>query len=311
MINDERLFNGIINDDSDSWHFLCSTEAFLPLIRYIYERNSMTFNKVSSIPSSVFHTGDKVIKLFCPPEVLTREHDIHEYETELTVMEHARSAGILVPDVMCSGSICDGPYTFNYIIMNYVEGVSAKKVISSYSDIEKKEFAQKLREIKTKLHVPAHGVNIPRFDDPGRINSALWASYPESFREDRKRVIENTVFPELVVCHGDMGRQNIIVDTRGHLYLIDFAESVQAPYYFEDSKLIEDYGCDRVLMKALYGNYENDVFYDMVTTSMLLGWFNGILIEWIAERTGSNKSDISSVTALREILIKWMRCTQY
>jgi len=265
----------------------------------------VTFNKISSIPSSVFHTGDKVVKLFCPPEVLTREHDIHEYETELTVIEHARSVGILVPDVMCSGSICDGPYTFNYIVMSYIEGGSAKKVLSGYSDTEKVEFAIKLKEIKTKLNVPARGVCIPRFDVPGKINSALWTSFPESFKEDRKRVIDNTVFPELVVCHGDMGRQNIIIGPRGDLYLIDFAESVHAPHYFEDSKLIEDYGSDRVLMKALYGNYENDAFCDMITISMLLGWFNGILIEWIADRTGVNKSDISSVNALRDMLKGW------
>jgi len=266
----------------------------------------MTFEKIASIPSSVFHTGDKVIKLFCPPEVLTREHDIHEYETELAVMGHARTAGIAVPDVIHNGSICDGPYTFNYIVMSYIEGESAKKVLSGYSDTEKEDFAIKLKEIKTKLNVPAHGVNIPRFDDSGRINSALWTSFPDSFREDRKRVIENTVFPELVVCHGDMGRQNIIIDTCGHLYLIDFAESVQAPHYFEDSKLIEDYGCDRVLMKALYGNYENDAFYEMITISMLLGWFNGILIEWIAERNGVNKSDITSISALKDMLKKWI-----
>jgi len=266
----------------------------------------MSFDKIAPIPSSVFHTGDKVIKLFCPPEVLTREHDIHEYGTELTVMRHARSVGISVPDVLYTGSICDGPYTFNYIAMSYIEGESAKNVLSGYSDTEKEEFAIKLKEIKVKLNVPACGVDIPRFDDSGRINSALWTSFPESFREDRKRVIENTVFPELVVCHGDMGRQNIIIGTRGDLYLIDFAESVQAPYYFEDSKLIEDYGCDRVLMKALYGNYENDAFYEIITISMLLGWFNGILIEWIAERTGAKKNDISSVSALKDMLKKWI-----
>jgi len=306
-MKDKRLFNGIINYDNDSWRALCSSEAFVPLIKYICESNTMSFDKVSPIPSSVFHTGDKIIKLFCPPEVLTREHDVHENKTELTVMEHARNAGVLVPDVICNGSICDGPYTFNYIIMNHIEGVSAKKVISGYSDTEKKEFALKIKEIKAKLHGPARGIDIPRFDDPGRINSALWKSFPESFKEDRQRVIDNTVFPELVVCHGDMGRQNIIINARGDLYLIDFAESVQAPHYFEDSKLIEDFGCDHVLMKALYGNYENDAFYEMITISMLLGWFNGILIEWIAERIGVDKSDISSIPALRNMLMKWMR----
>jgi len=310
-VNEKRLFNGVIDDDNDSWRYLCSTGAFVPLIRIICDCNKIPHDEISSIPSSIFHTGDKVVKLFCPPEVLTREHDVREYGTELIVMEHARSAGISVPEVLCNGSICDGPYTFNYIVMRYIEGVSAKKALSGYCDSEKTEFALKLKEIKTKLHVPAHGAEIPRFDDPDRINSALWTSYPESFKEDRQWVIDNTTFPEPVICHGDMGSQNIIIDAHGHLYLIDFAESLQAPFYFEDSKLIEDFGSDRVLMKTLYGNYENETFYDMITISMLLGWFNGILIEWIAERTGVNKSGITSIAALKEMLKKWMSGPPY
>jgi len=283
-MEDGRLFQGTILDDYTSWHgFLKTPEVFAPLIKHIHEINNLSFDEMSFMKmtiGAVFRTGDKVTKIFFPPEVKKRVSDRREYVAELTVMEHARNAGILVPDVICNGTVRDGPYTFNYIVMNYIEGTLAKDMIPEYNDSEKVEFAFKLKEIAAKLHSPNSGLMIPRFNEPDRINNVFWNDMPESFKEDRLGHIADAIFPEPVVCHGDMGMQNIIVDAEGRLHLIDFAESILAPHYYDLPLLYSD----SILMGAYYGDYQNEVFYDVITMSQLLSrWVN---IRRLAEESG-------------------------
>ena len=306
--DNRRLFKGTLENDHESWHgYLRSLGAFFPLIKHIFEINHLMFDESSfaKMPSgAVYHTGNKVVKIYFPPEIKTRVCDTRGYTTELVAMEHARRVGILAPEIICNGSVYDEPYTFDYIVMNYIEGSLVKELIPDYSDSEKAEFAIKLKDVMNMLHIPAPDLNIPRFDDFGMINNTLWNNLPESFREDRQRHISNTVYPELVVCQGDMGGQNIIIDSKGRLNIIDFAESIHAPCYYDERTLLEDYWQDRILMEALYGDYKNDKFYDMITMSMLLGWFNGVIIGWLAEKIGYDFNRITSVKALKVMLIE-------
>jgi len=249
--------------------------------------------------------GDMVIKIFYPLEAgEAKERDKRQYTIEIAAMEHAREAGILVPDLVCTGMVRDELYTFNYTVMKYIEGTLASNLILKYSDYEKVNFVSKFKEITNKLHVPNPGLNIPCFDEPERINSVLWDRMPQSFREDRLRYLANTAFPEPVVCHGDLGGgHNIIIDKEGYLHLIDFAESSLSPYYY-DMPLVFGHGRDRILMEAYYGDYQNDKFYDMFTLATLLVWFGEAHIKWLSERIGFDFTTITSVDALRDMLIK-------
>jgi len=299
-MNNKKLFNEIITDRGSFDRYRNSTETFMPLIKYIYEINNIKLGEVFATPQSsdaVFRIGDTVIKIFQPPEANMGSGD-REYITEVKVMEHARNAGILVPDMIGNGTVYDEPYTFNYTVMNYIKGISANEALLNYNNAEKVDFAFKLKEIMTKFNVPNPDLPIPRFDEPGRINNIFWSRLPESFKEDRMRYIKNTVFPELVICKGDTGGQNIIIDGKGRLFLIDFAESNHAPYYYDLPLLYSE----PVLMEAYYGDYKNEDFYDMVTISELISWWCGI--GGLAEETGTDIASITSVDALKNMIVK-------
>ena len=306
-MNIKPLFKGEILNDYPSWQqFTSSTEAFTPLIEHIYEINNLKrpetiYNKSQS--DGVFRIDDTIIKIFFPPEVEVRMRDSREYTTELAVLQHAHNAGILVPDIICSGAVRDARYAFNYIVMNYIDGETADQALGAYTDAQKIDYAHKLKEIAAKLHVPNPGLDVPHFNQPGKIDHALWNNMPESFRQDRLRYIADAVFPEAVVCHGDMGGRNIIIDDQGRLYLIDFAESVHAPPCY-DMPLAGEHGRDKILMEAYYGDYKNEKFYDAFTMRMLLGWFCGVSIKWLSEKAGFDFERITGVAALRKMLIQ-------
>ena len=307
--NHNCLFVGKLENDHESWHkYLRLPKAFLPLVKYICEINKISFdeNLLVQMPTgAVFRVGSKVIKIYFPPEVKTRFSDNREYITELAAIEYARSVGVLVPDIICTGKICDEFYTFDYIVMSYVEGVLAKDLIPGYNDDEKIKFVVKLKDILHKLHFSVPELDIPHFNDPGKIHNDLWNNLPESFREDRLRYIRtNFGCPDIVVCHGDLGGQNIIIDSKGFLHIIDFAESIYAPSYYDENGFFQEHGSDSVLMKAFYGDYKKDEFYEMVTMSMLLGWFSGVSIRWLAEKIDYDFNRITNVKALKAMLIK-------
>ena len=299
-MNKTNLFNEIITDRGSFDRYRNSKETFMPLIKYIYEINNIKLSKVFVTPQSsdaVFRVGDTVIKIFQPPEANMGNGD-REYITEVKVMEHARNLGILVPDMICNGTIYDELYTFNYTVMNYIKGISANEALINYSNAEKIDFALKLKEIMAKFNTPNPNLPIPRFDEPDRINNIFWSGMPESFKEDRIHYITNTIFPELVICKGDTGGQNIIIDDKKRLFLIDFAESNHAPYYYDLPLLYSE----PVLMEAYYGDYKNETFYEMATMSELLSWWCGI--GWLADKAGVDIASITSVDALKNMIIK-------
>jgi len=86
--------------------------------------------------------------------------------------------------------------------------------------------------------------------------------------------------------------------TKKRLFLIDFAESNHAPYYYDLPLLYSE----PVLMEAYYGDYKNETFYEMATMSELLSWWCGI--GWLADKAGVDIASITSVDALKNMIIK-------
>jgi hypothetical protein len=218
----------------------------MPLIKYIYETNRIKLGEVSATPQSsdaVFFVGDTVIKIFQPPE--TDFSNPNEYNIESEAMMFCKSLGVLTPDIICTGTVYDDLYTFNYNVMNYIDGIDEGEAVSGYNNSEKIEHALKLKEISGKIHIPTD-INIPRYDDLCKMDHHLWNIMPESFREDRKIYLSNVKFPEPVFSQGDFGGDNMIIDKYKNIYLIDFAESMLAPYYYDDGY---PFGGDHVILE--------------------------------------------------------------
>jgi hypothetical protein len=294
------LFSGTITDHN-SWESFRNTNAFMPLLKYIYETNHIKYGEVSSIPdvSGVFRVGDTITKLFYPPE--TKSERAGFYYTELTAMKFCKGAGVLTPDIICTGIVNDGLYSFPYIVMVRIDGVEANKVVSNYNKAEKIEYSLKLREIADKIHISAN-ISIPHYNDPDKIDNHLWNIMPEPFRQERKHYLANIRFPEPVFQHGDLWDRNIMIDKQNRLYLIDFSESLIAPPYYDLGTMILNNGHDSIRLEAYWGDYRNDTFYEMFTTAWLLNWFGAVFIDWQTKKHGGTIEKITSINALKSIV---------
>jgi len=299
---DNCLFNETITDRR-SWENYSQSGALMPLIKHIYETNHINFGEVSSIPETfgIFQVGNTVIKLFHPPEAKLGHESF--YQTELSAINFCKNLAVLTPDIICTNIIHDGRYSFPYIVMVYVEGIEASKVISTYDKKAKIEFSLKLKEITDKIHIPTN-IDIPRYDDSEKINSELWNRMPEPFREERTQYLAKIKFPEPVFQHGDLWDRNVFIDKHNRLVLIDFAESLIAPSYYDIGPMILNGGYDSIRLKTYLGDYKNDAFYDTFTTAWLLNWFGAVFISWRAKEMGIDFKSITSVNALRDMVIK-------
>jgi len=188
--------------------------------------------------------------------------------------------------------------------MSYIDGVESIRAIPGYTKSEKTEFAIKVKELANKIHVPTK-IDIPHFDDLAKIDG-LWGAMPEAFREDRNHYLSSVNFSELVFAHGDLGHRKIIIDKQGCLNLIDFSESLIAPHYYDWSFIYndDDFGNDPVIMKAYFGAYKNDEFYEIQTIAWLINWFGAVFIDWRSKEMGIDPKTITSVSALKNLIIK-------
>jgi len=298
-----NLFNKTLTD-GHSWK-TWSEDAFMPFLKHVYETHHIKYGETfapQKTANAVFRVGDTIIKIFCPLEI--NMEDEGEYHTELESMKFCKSAGVLTPEIICAGTIYDTLYSFPYIVMNFIEGVESLKAIPDYTNSEKIEFAEKLKEITNKIHVQTN-IRIPHYDDLFKIDG-LWKFMSEAFREDRKQYLSRVKFPAPVFAHGDLGHRNIIIDKQGRLNLIDFSESLIAPYYYDWSFIYndDDFGNDPIIMKTYFGDYKNDEFYETQTIAWLINWFGAVFIDWRSKEMGIDSKSITSVVALKNLIIK-------
>jgi len=296
------LFHGTIAD-AQAWGSYHKAKAFFPLIKYIYETNHLKFGEIIPVPgvSGVYKAGNTVVKLYYPPE--TELVYAKFYRTEINAMEFCKSTGVLTPEIIRTGVVRDSVYRFPYIVMANLDGIEASELLPGYDKSKKIAFSIKLKEITDKIHIKT-GIDIPCYHDSLKIDSYLWARMPESFREDRKRYLAENQFPELVFQHGDLWDRNIFVDKQERLILIDFAESLIAPPCYDLGPMILNGPIDPVRLEAYLGEYRNEAFYEKFTLAWLLNWFGAIFIEWRVKELGMDMAGITSVSALKDVVVK-------
>jgi len=295
----KNLFNETITDIHSWKTYWKSEEKYMPLVKHIYEINNMEFGNISTPPKStnpVFRVGETILKVFYPFEKTLE--DGGDYTAELEGLIFCKNLGVNVPDILCNGTIYDNLCSFPYIVMTCIDGVEAETVFEKYNLLEQVEFVKQLRKLNDTISITTN-INIPRYDESLRINHSNWSIMPESFREDRKRFIENYDFPEPVFNQGDFAECNIIIDKQGRLNMIDFASCLIAPRYYE-----MPFWDEAVLMEAYYGDYKNDCFYDALLMDTLIYFGGAFNIKNDAKILGIDFNSITSVDVLKNILIE-------
>ena len=273
----------LFTESITSWHdwgkVYQSIPAFTPLAAHILRREGLPvvpLGPLSPGTNAVFRAGDVVLKIFAPPESGFNAPD--ELQTEIFATRRAGQLGLNAPKLIAGGVVHD-KYKFDYMVMEFIEGVEFCEAVKTMTDDEKLAFAQKLRAVTDRMNTPCETFNgIDVIHDKSR--QWRWDKFPEQFKKERLAYKKAHEFGEKVFVHGDIGGDNMIISTNGEIYLIDFADAVMAPIEYEHELVaIDVFEFDPALLHGFFGNYTTSGLVELCFNGLLIHDFGGDTIE--------------------------------
>jgi serine/threonine protein kinase len=284
----------------DSWAKIYqSIEAWEPLINFILGKESLPASKVENLSpgtNAVFKSGEYVVKIFAPKE--SGYGDITVYQSELFALSFAQSNGVSVPKLFAHG-IADDKYCFPYMIMDYIEGVefSEHSEKENFTDTDKISFGKRMREITDKMNKPCKSFN--SIDVKQRHNRWNEDGFSENFMSERLEYIKSHDFGEMIFIHGDLCADNILIDNKNNIYIIDFADAIKAPQCYEHAHIATElFNFDKSYLRGYFGGYTADELVDICFDGILLHDFGGYIINDYLARA----ENINCLNDVRDIL---------
>jgi serine/threonine protein kinase len=272
------IFNAVISGFSSWGKIYQSVEAWKSLVNFILEKEKLPVSKIENLKpgtNAVFKAGKYVVKIFAPKE--SGFDGSRDYETEKYAMSFACSLGVSVSKLISSGKI-DDKYNFLYMIMEYIDGEDFNEYTKDFSDKEKIIIAKRLREITDSFNKECELFNgIDVIHDKNRHKR--WDNYSDKFRQERLEYLDNNVFGEKVFVHGDLCYDNLLIDNKGNIHIIDFADSVVAPLVYEHAHLASVlFNFDKSYLYGYFGEYAVDSIIDLCFDGLLIHDFGGDIV---------------------------------
>lgn len=265
-----NVFNATIKDWTSWGNVFQSIDAFTPLIACIYQREHLPCVSISHLmagTNAVFKVDNTVCKIFAPKESgLDCESD---YTTELFGLKRAEELDIRAPRIIAHGLINDS-YDFLYIIMEYVHASSYSECEHQLEDDEINGIARQLKIICNKLNTPCEQFN--HWDVIERsLSNSRWHQLPVSFNDERKAYIEQVKFGNHVFVHTDLNPDNVLIDEKKNVTVIDFADAVLGPLELELVCICGLFEYDHQVLSSFFEEDGNP-------KDIALRYFNGLLI---------------------------------
>jgi len=284
----KNYFNSEICGKTSWVNIYQSIGAWESLINFILDKESLPASKIENLSpgtNAVFKTGKYAIKIFAPKE--SGYGDISVYESEIFALSFAQSHGVPVPELIATG-IADDKYYFPYMIMDYIEGVSFNKHSENFTDAEKISFGKRMREITDSMNKPCRSFN--SINVKQRHNRWNEDGFSESFYAERLEYIKSHDFGEMIFIHGDLCEDNILIDDKNIIYIIDFADAVKAPRCYEHAHIVSElFNFDKSYLRGYFGEYSIDELVDICFDGILLHDFGGYIVnDYLAKAENIN-----------------------
>ena len=262
-----------------SWeHIFRSIEAWESLINFILVKEKLPVSKIENLKpgtNAVFRSGKYVVKIYAPEE--SGINYSTDYKSEIFAINYALSSGISVPKIITYGEI-DDKYFFQYIIMEYINGLDFNEYSVNFNDKEKTKLGARIREITDLFNKQCENFNgIDVIHDRNRHKR--WDRYSENFKTERLEYLKSHAFGEKVFVHGDLCYDNLIIDKKDNIHIIDFADSVLAPINYEHGHLAAVlFGFDESYLRGYFGKYNADDIVDLCFNGLIIHDFGGDIV---------------------------------
>lgn len=271
------LFSHSIASWSDWGRVFNSPDAFAPLCEYIFDRERFEYSRPEKLTpgtNAVFRIGRYVVKIYAPIE--SGVDCVSDMSTELFAERFAREHDVPTPRILANGEVNDR-YRFVYIVSEYIDGIDFDSYIHDHPE-KKRGLAASLRELTDCMNQPAPDFNsIDIINDPER--SRCWDCFTDSFCADRRAYIDRLDTSPRVFVHGDLNADNILVDRDGSLCVIDFADAVKAPKFYEQALVATElFKFDPDLISGYFGDIPPDSLAQMIVDGLLIHDFGGDIV---------------------------------
>jgi len=288
----------------DSWGAVYqSIEDFRQLIEVIYRKENLSgaehIFQLTPGTNAVFRAGSYVIKIFAPKE--SGANTDADYQAEISAMERAIQQGIHAPNVIAASYIQD-KYLFRYIIMDFIQGQEAGKVLSGWTFPQKEAFVKQLLANLDKLNtLPSEHVDASAIKQRVARNTR-WNFFSESIRAQIAEIVTESPISQPVYVHGDITAENVMVDDGGQLFIIDFADSTIAPAEYEYPPILFslfDFDADLIQLFRREIGCSREVFIDKLFLAILLHEFGFVFVKMICEKYSDQ--DAHALTDIYEV----------
>ncbi|MCI8623238.1 MAG: aminoglycoside phosphotransferase family protein [Provencibacterium sp.] len=281
-----------------------SCAAFAPLVEAICRREALPFEPfLNCTPgtNAVFEAGGRIIKVFAPLESgLDTEPD---FCSERFGMERAQALGLCAPKLLAAGELADR-YRFRYLIMEKLSGQSFAEAKKGMDAAQKRETGRRLRALVEKMDQPCAPWKDPVDLRARALDNKRWAPYSEGFNRERRAFLERLTWDEEVYVHGDLNEDNLLVGEEGTLAVLDFADAVLAPVYYEHALVAcELFQFDRPFLEGYFGDCPPEELIELCLKGMLLHDFGGDILR---SRLGGVDT-INSLSELRKAIKNALR----
>lgn len=289
----------------DSWcRIFQSTDTFALLADAIFKREGLAANaKIHNLTpgtNAVFRADKYVIKIYAPPETdMDTEND---YKTERLAMQFAKDHKVSVPQIIGYGEFQDS-YLFRYLIMEYIPAARSIPELLRMPAADKKQFIQQIKQIQWKMNRFADGLLSPIDLTKQDKRTERMAGLNLNLIWEMSKYAENLDFRHSVLVHGDMTSENVLIRANGIVSLIDFADCLMAPSFYELPPIIfELFLCDKELVAEYIGQEDRNLFLDNLIKGLSVHLFSGFILRDYFDRIHIPRDSIKSVQELRHLL---------
>lgn len=288
-------------NDVESWvNIYQNIDCWKPLIQKICSTHQINCQKISHLPpgsNAVFSINDElVIKLFVPKEVMFSRPEAFLIEKEALILTNDITHS---PQLIASGTFSDR-YTFSYLMMQKIEGKSLAEV----SATEKKYYLPQVKGMMDTLYrANIQTKHIPEMTLNKAIENPHWDDFPDSFQNERRMILPLLDFSKQYFVHGDLKAENILIDSKQQVRIIDWADAHLAPLSYDLPYLVfKLLNGDKQQMESYFGGLVLDEsFIETLVHALLIHKFGAYLLyEWCEEQHLSLHR-IDSIETLKQL----------